>query len=264
VKGKDRIKKMKKTIKSCFVILLCSLFLVSWGFSSDNSMSKFSIELELGPAWQSRNNVQIPNDQTGTRFSLIDLLDHGPYPSGRLYINWNIKNRHYLRLLLAPLSISESKIIDYPIRFEGEYFEPGLLTQGTYKFNSWRVSYRYRFFRGKHFVWWIGFTGKIRDAKIELQQQNLISRKTDIGFVPLLHISGIYGFSEKWKFVWDLDALAGGPGRAEDLSLKLCYSLNRNWSFSGGYRTVEGGADVEEVYAFAWLHYGTFAVELSF
>jgi hypothetical protein len=29
-----------------------------------------------------------------------------------------------------------------------------------------------------------------------------------------------------------------------------------DWTVQLGYRTVEGGADVEEVYSFAWLHYG--------
>jgi hypothetical protein len=63
---------------------------------------------------------------------------------------------------------------------------------------------------------WIGFTAKIRDATI---------------------------------------ALAGGPGRAVDAALKLGYDIDRNWTISAGYRTLEGGADVDEVYAFAWLHY---------
>ena len=53
----------------------------------------------------------------------------------------------------------------------------------------------------------------------------------------------------------DADGLAGGPGRAIDAALKLGYDIDRHWTLSAGYRTLEGGADVEEVYAFAWLHY---------
>ena len=52
-----------------------------------------------------------------------------------------------------------------------------------------------------------------------------------------------------------LDALAGGPGRAEDLAIKLGHRPAPGWVVSIGYRMVEGGADVEEVYSFAWLHY---------
>jgi hypothetical protein len=32
------------------------------------------------------------------------------------------------------------------------------------------------------------------------------------------------------------------------------------WSILAGYRTVEGGADVEAVYSFAWLHYAVVSV----
>jgi hypothetical protein len=52
-----------------------------------------------------------------------------------------------------------------------------------------------------------------------------------------------------------MDALAGGPGRAVDASVKLYADVGDRWSVAAGYRTVEGGADVDEVYNFAWLHY---------
>ena len=101
----------------------------------------------------------------------------------------------------------------------------------------------------------MGLTAKIRDAKIKLAQSGTSSEKTDLGFVPLLHLRGAIRFLDTWRALIDLDALAGGPGRAEDLALKLEYGFNGHWAISGGYRTVEGGADVEEVYNFAWLHY---------
>ena len=102
---------------------------------------------------------------------------------------------------------------------------------------------------------WIGFTAKIRDATIALEQGPTSSRKDDVGFVPLLHLAGDRSFTPDWRLRFDADALAGGPGRAIDAALKLGYDIDRNWTVSAGYRTLEGGADVEEVYAFAWLHY---------
>ena len=36
--------------------------------------SRFEVELEAGPVWQTSNDVQIPNDAIGTRFSLADLV----------------------------------------------------------------------------------------------------------------------------------------------------------------------------------------------
>ena len=53
------------------------------------TLPTFQIELEAGPVWQTMNDVEIPNDDTGTRFSLADLAGKGPWPAGRLYLTWN-------------------------------------------------------------------------------------------------------------------------------------------------------------------------------
>ena len=61
--------------------------------------------------------------------------------------------------------------------------------------------------------------------------------------------------SPRWRISGDLDALAAPQGRAEDLALKLRYDPTDRWSLALGYRMLEGGADSDTVYTFAWLHY---------
>lgn len=217
-------------------------------------------ELEGGAAWQSYNDVEIPNDGSATRFSLYDLAGSGPWPAGRLYVTWNINDRHGLRLLLAPLSLTETGVPDQAIDFASAGYDAGQPTEATYTFNSYRLTYRYRFHAGETTTAWVGFTAKIRDAVIRLAQDGTTSEKTDLGFVPLLHLAGDWQFAPRWHLGLDVDALAGGPGRAEDAALELGYDLNDHWMLQAGYRTVEGGADVEEVYTFAWLHYGVVSV----
>jgi hypothetical protein len=216
---------------------------------------RFEIEFEGGAAWQSRNDVEIPNDGTATRFSLKDLVGTGPLPAGRFYFTWNIKGRHGVRVLLAPLSYTESGTFTDPVIFVGETYAAGTPTEATYQFNSWRATYRYQFWQGKKWDWWVGFTAKVRDAKIQLRQGDTTSKDTDLGFVPLLYLRGDYQFSKQWHFLFEMDALAGGPGRAEDVSLRLGRDLGEHWSINFGYRTVEGGADVDAVYNFAWFNY---------
>lgn len=224
----------------------------------------FITHLEFGPVWQGRNEVQIPNNQNGTRFSLENLVGKGPFPAFRFYFTWRISFKHDLRLLLAPLSYTKSGLFSSPILFAGQTYSSGQTVNGTYKFNSWRLTYRYKFYSGRQWHWWIGFTAKIRDAKIKLEQNSLFSEKTDLGFVPLLHIRGEYHLSKHWWTLLDVDALAGGPGRAEDATLQIGYDVSDNWSTSIGYRMIEGGADVEEVYNFAWLHYFIACIKVTF
>lgn len=230
-------------------------FLTGGVFASAQPVPDFVVELELGPVWQSRNDVQIPNDESGTRFSIADLTGPGPWPAGRLYFTWNINDRHGLRALAAPLSITETGNLDESVEFAGASYQAGVPTEATFQFNSWRLTYRYRFHAGDRWQWWIGGTAKIRDARIELRQGEVTSKDTDVGFVPLLHLAADWRLAERWHLTLDLDALAGGPGRAEDFAAKIVYDLDDRWSISAGYRTLEGGADTDEVYSFAWFHY---------
>lgn len=214
------------------------------------------LELEGGPVWQTTNDVEIPNDGTATRFSLRDVIGSGPWPAGRVYITWNLAERHGLRLLLAPLSVTENGVLDAPVNFEGASYVPGK-AEATYKFNSYRLSYRYRFRETEKVKAWVGVTGKIRDAEIALAQGTTTSSSDNVGFVPLLHLAAEWRVAPQWSLIADADAIAGGPGRAIDASLKAGYDLGERLTLGAGYRTVEGGADVKSVYNFAWLHYAT-------
>lgn len=225
---------------------------------------RFGLELEAGPAWQAKNDVQIPNSELGTRFSLKDLVGQGPWASGRLYFTWNINRRHSVRALLAPLSYTETGSFDTPVAFAGASYQPGAPTQATYKFNSWRLSYRYRIRDGDRWKLWIGATAKVRDAKIELRQGPTTSQDDDLGFVPLLYFRADWLLADRWHFIFDIDALAGGPGRAIDLAVKLGYDISPRWAVTVGYRTVEGGADVDRVYNFAWFNWAAASVVFGF
>lgn len=227
--------------------------------------SRFALELEGGPVWQSYNDVEIPNDGTATRFSLQDLAGSGPWFAGRAYLTWSVNDRHALRAMGAPLTIRETETPADTIRFAGAVYAPGTPVEATYQFNSWRLGYRYTFGGGgDRWTWRLGFTAKIRDAKIELKQGATTSKKTDLGFVPLLHVSADWHFTRQWLLLLDVEALAGGPGRAEDVSLKISREMSQRWSLSAGYRLVEGGADVDEVYNFAWLHFGVVSATWRF
>ncbi len=244
---------MKNAVVAVVFVLL-AWTTMGTGLAHAQETPKFILEVEAGPVWQSKNDVQIPNDDTGTRFSLADLVGEGPWLSARAYFTWNISERHGIRALLAPLSYTETGTFDEPVNFVGETYLPGVPTEATYQFNSWRLSYSYRFYQSDRWKLWIGFTAKVRDAKIELRQGDTTSKDSDVGFVPLLHFAADWRIAERWHLILDLDALAGGPGRAEDLALKVGFDVSDQWTVTAGYRTVEGGADTDEVYNFAWFN----------
>lgn len=226
------------------------------------STPRFELEVEAGPFWQSRNVAQIPNDESATRFSLVPLVGKGPWLAARGYLTWHVNDRHALRLLLAPLTIRESGTLAQPVRFAGQEYAAGAPVEAEYTFNSYRLTYRYRVRETPRTSAWVGFTAKVRDATIALEQGASASRKDDVGFVPLLHLAGEWRMTPRWLATADLDALAGGPGRAEDVAVKLGYRATPRFSLHAGYRMVEGGADVPATYSFAWLHYAVASVRV--
>jgi len=86
-------------------------------------MDHFSIEAEVAPLWQTRNDVRIPN-QTGTQFSLVDTIGKGPYGVYRVEVGFDLNERHGFRIIVAPLTIEDSSTLDKRVFFAGETFEP--------------------------------------------------------------------------------------------------------------------------------------------
>jgi hypothetical protein len=58
--------------------------------------------------------------------------------------------------------------------------------------------------------------------------------------------------------------MAAPQGRAEDVALKAELALPGEASAYVGYRLIEGGADNDKVYTFAFLHYAVAGVSVRF
>ena len=86
-----------------------------------------ALTVELGAAWQLRNTAQVSNEPPNTRFKIDDLTGDGPYPAGRVVLDWPLGEKHRLRFLIAPLGIDETGTASQPIVFDDKTFAPGPL-----------------------------------------------------------------------------------------------------------------------------------------
>lgn len=214
------------------------------------SASAVTFELDGLASGQDRNTVQVPNDASGSRFALDELAGRGPYAAPRLQVSWSSGERQEWRLLLAPLALSGDGVTSVPIRFQGATFNPGVVN-ARYQFNSWRASWRWRWIDRDDLIVKVGVTAKIRDASIRLRQGSRSASKDNTGFVPLLHGTFARSMGRGWSLEGDIDALAGGPGYAVDAGLRMMRPINDEWTVGATARFLDGGADNDEVYAFA-------------
>ncbi len=229
----------------------------------------YYLEIEGGGVWQSRNSVQSPTSTGGSlpqgnRFSLVDLQDKGASPYFRVSAGYGWGNRHQVHLLYAPLSITGTGTFARPVLFQGVNFISSAATRGLYRFDSYRIGYRYKFLDQADWQLWGGLTLKLRDANIALTQGVIKANRADTGIVPLLSFYAQHSLGPKWSAILDIEGLAAPQGRALDAAIKFRRQLSNRAGISFGYRTLEGGADNDKVYTFAWLHYGLVSVDYRF
>jgi len=248
---------MKKTVFTTLVILVSAL-----GFTA-NAQAQWFLDFENGLSVSGYNDVQIPRD-TGTLFSLSEDLDIRSSYFFRIRAGYHWKSRHTLSVFAAPLTLKASGSVDKEILFFGTTFPANTPLEAGYKFNSYRLTYRYDFIRKPKWQVGIGLTAKIRDAYIEVDGGGQNAKKTNVGFVPLLNFRILWQFDKDWGLLLEADAAAAAQGRAEDVLLALRYSLNEKVHVRVGYRIIEGGADVEEVYNFALIHFFGAGITISF
>lgn len=222
------------------------------------------VEVEGGIAAAGYDDVRIPPDK-GTEFSLVDDLEADPTPYGRLRAGARFGDRHTLLALAAPLRIDSRGTFAEPVHFHGVDFAAGTPIDALYRFDSYRLTYRYCVWSAPRARLELGLTAKVRDAEIRLEGGGRATSRTDTGFVPLLAFAFDWRWTPRLGLLIEGDAAAapGGQGRAEDVLVGLRWAASRSLDLSMGYRLLEGGADVETVYNFALIHYAALGLRVS-
>ncbi len=223
--------------------------------------AQWFVEGETGMVWSGYNDVRIPGD-TGTGFSLTEDLETDPGLFFRLRLGRTIGGRHHLSVFAAPLRLEASGEAGTDISFNGVTFPAGTDLDASYRFDSYRLTWRYDLLRGDDLTAALGLTAKIRDASIGVSGGGQETVKKNTGFVPLLSFALDWRVSGPLHLLLDGDALAGPQGRAEDVFAGAGWAFDDRNTLLLGYRIVEGGADVEEVYNFTLANFASLGYRL--
>ena len=250
---------MRCELKVVVLSAVLSAFLAAPARAQD----RWRVDFENGAAIAGSNDVRIPGD-TGTLFSLTDDLTSDTAYFWRVRADVRLAPKHVLAALVAPLTFHASGTFDRPVSFAGTTFAPGVPTSGLYVFNSYRVTYRYEPVRRENWMFGVGVTVKVRDAETRLEAGGTSAAKTNVGAVPLVNFKFERRLGARATFQLEGDALAAPQGRAEDLFAGILVHAGKQWSIKAGYRFLEGGADNDEVYTFALVHYLAAGVVVRF
>lgn len=241
-------------------VSLCVLLLGAIGLYADGFL-----EVETGAAFTGYNDVRIPSD-TGTKISLATDTLSTPAFAFRVRGGYTFGERHSVMVLIAPLTVRGSGTLDRTVSFQGTSFPVGTKLESSYRFDSYRLTYRYTFIKNESLVLAAGLTAKLRSADIALMSDTAYAHRSDLGVVPLVSLMAEWSFAKPLSFLLDADALITPFGRAEDVLAALQYRLSDSVALRLGYRILEGGAGGEggNVYTFALFHYATAGISVRF
>lgn len=232
----------------CFIILTFSL--------NQSVMAQALVDVETGSVMTGYNDIRIPGD-LGTLFSLKDDLKSKTKIFYRLRASYTLQSRHTISLLYAPLEIKSAGRVPDKISFNGVLFDANTDLNSIYKFNSYRLTYRYHIISQTKIILGLGFTAKIRDANIRLYSTKQTTERTSMGFVPIINFNFEWNINEAWGLLLNSDALVAPQGRAEDIQLAITYQYSDPLNIRVGYRMLEGGTDSNSGYGFALFHYAS-------
>lgn len=240
----------------------CLYLLTGFVLLAFQANAQLLVDAETGVVFNTKyNNIRIPG-AGGTKFNAADYSSN-PTWFYRLRVGYTFNDRHTVSALYAPLQVKYTGESPAAIYLQGETFRANVPITVDYTFNSYRLTYRYDFIRNPKFRLGAGLTAKVRDAAVELQNEQAEARKTNVGFVPLINFRMSWNFTDRFQLLVEGDALAAPQGRAEDVFAGLGVGLPGNKvTLKAGYRLLEGGADNDEVYNFTWFDYASAGVIL--
>jgi hypothetical protein len=242
-------------------VIIISLLILFVGPSA--ASAEYVINLQGAAVFTEKNDVRIPGD-SGTKFSLSDDLHADTAFTGRVEAGYVHKDRDYFGIMIAPLSVDSHGSVDRSISFNGTIFPAGTHLDATFRFDSYRLTWRRKLVARNDLDVWLGVSGNIRDAAITVEGGGQKSEKTNTGFVPLINFLMDWRFAMPWSFRIAGDALVGPQGRAEDVLFALMRDVGSASKVFVGYRILEGGADNDEVYTFSLFNYAVIGAEWRF
>jgi len=229
------------------------------------SQSEWKLRIMPQAAFGGRNTVQRPNDDEGTRVRLNDEFSrkNSATFSPRVELEYNY-NRHHIIATAALLNDEFNGIADRNILYDGKQFAAGDHLTTKYKFNTYRLGYRYRLVDRSRLAFEIGATILFRDAYISMEDRTKEAKFSNFGVAPLLSYYLEWKAAPRFSLLTYGDALAIKVGRAEDIFAGAKYQFTPKISGTAGYRLLEGGSDVDKIYTMSAFHFISVGIGFDF
>lgn len=247
---------MKRYTLTAIMAIFCLML-----FSQSGWEIRIMPQLAIG----ANNSVQRPNNEEGTLVNLNSYFERKNRVlfSPRAELEYTYKRNHFIGTATFLKDEFEGVAPD-DILYNGELFEQGLNLTTRYKFNTYRIGYRYRIVDTETLAFELGATMLIRDAFISMQNIEQRSMFSNVGVAPLISYYFSWMPADKLFLLTTGDGFAVKAGRAIDLFAGVKYQFTNRISANMGYRLLDGGSDGDRLYTMAFYNYISAAIGIRF
>ncbi|MDJ1483625.1 hypothetical protein QNI16_24210 [Cytophagaceae bacterium YF14B1] len=239
-----------------FVLLLLPTF---WS----TSYGQFFADLETGIVFSSPyNQVRAPG-KTGTQIDLTKDLQLQKAWFYRVRLGYTLGKRHKISLLAAPLSVKSDGTLDKNVSYNGELYQQGKNTEGTFMFDTYRFTYAYEIIHSNRFRLGVGATALLRNASVRLQNPTTNTAYDNRGIVPLLHYDLWWNPTRRLLILSEADGSYANAGQAFDVFAGIGYRFTPIISAKAGYRVIQGGTRGDNVYISSWLDFASVGLTID-
>ncbi len=229
------------------------------------AQSEWQIRIMPQVAFGAKNTVQRPNNSDGTRIHLNKEFErkHGSSFSPRIELEYSY-NRHHAIGTAAFVHDEFEGITGKEILYDGILFNNGNFINTKYKFNTYRIGYRYRLVEQPWLALELGAALLVRDAYIQLKDEEQRTKYSNVGIAPLLSYYIEWKADARISLLSYGDAFAVKVGRAEDVFAGAKYRFTDQLYGTAGYRLLEGGSDSDNVYTMSLFHFVSVGLGIVF
>ena len=230
-------------MRKLYLLIFCLLGLAG----TLSAQSDFRLRLYPQVAVGANNDIRCPNNSDGTLLSLPGDLHRTSAAvfAPRVEFEYAYRRHH---IMLAAVFVRENFTghASEPIHFNQALFATGSSIDALYRFDTYRLSYRYRLVNRPKFQLELGATALLRDAMVAMTGDNQHSEFYNLGVVPLIsYYIGWTPISALTVYSYG-DGLVSKYGRAEDIFAGVKYDVHPNIGILAGYRLIEGGQQRKE------------------
>lgn len=203
---------------------------------------------EFGGAWMNKNDIAAPKHSGDVLDFNVVGATADPTSSVRSGFEFFFDKHNELFIQFSPYELRAVGTLNVPTNFNGSSYNTTDETFMAYRWNEYRVRWRYKLIDNRDFVFKLGAGLSISDNQVELSTVSQTELVSTLSALPIGHIHAGMNIGDRSELYVEVDGGGAGDEYIIDTTLQYRYKFNKHWDIGGGYRYQSVRIDTSDMY----------------